>query len=120
MWKWCAGVSKAPAALGEPRVRLRRMALRADRVARQLELAGVRVVAVRAADALAVHLALPVRAVDEHLVELLAVGVVQAGLQQARQVVVQPRLARHGVAVSSPRREWQAAQTSTWPARRPP
>jgi len=50
-------------------------------------------VAGHAADAPLVHLALSVRAVDEYLVELLAVGVVQAGHQQRRQVVIEPRLA---------------------------
>ena len=83
---------------GERRQRgvgLRRVALQAHGVAGELELAGVRVVAVQAAHALLVHLALPERAVDIHLVELLAVGVVQALGQQAGQEVVEPRLARH-------------------------
>ena len=80
---------------GEGRVGLWLVALQAQRVALQSGLRTVRVVAVRAGHAHAVHLALAVRADDEDLVQLLAVGVVQALAQQAGQVIVQVGLAWH-------------------------
>ena len=61
------------------------VALRADRVALGAQRAAVRVVAVAAGHARAVHPALQERAPDVDLVALLAVGVVQAGREQRRR-----------------------------------
>ena len=79
----------------EARVRRLRVALQAHRVAVTLEPARVRVVAVGAAYAVRIHPALAERAVDVDLIELLAVGVVQARRQAHGQVVVEQRFAGH-------------------------
>ena len=70
-----------------------RVALRAGGVAGQPHLLGVRIVAVAAGDARLVHLALAERAPDEHLVLLLAVGVVEALAQRDRQEMVEQPVA---------------------------
>ena len=76
------------------RVELRReVALRADRVARRAQLRAVRLVAVAAGHALRVHAAREERAPVVDLVALLAVGVIEAGRQQRRHVVIRERLA---------------------------
>jgi hypothetical protein len=72
------------------------VALQAGAIARQAQGAAVRLVAVGAADATGVHAALAIRTVDEHLVVLLAIGVIQAGGEQAGQVVVEQGLAGNG------------------------
>ncbi len=75
------------------RVVLRRLvALCADAVARRAQLLRVRLVAVTAGHARGVHAALQPRAPDVDLVALLPVGVVQAGLEQCGQVVVEEGL----------------------------
>ena len=70
----------------------RRMTLAADRIAVDAQLLRVRVVAVAAGHALAMHAALQPRAPDEDFVALLAVDVIQPAHQQRRQVVVEERL----------------------------
>jgi len=90
------GALGAARALGMEVMRLgvvlrREVALRAHRVARRAQLLRVRVVAVAARHARAVHPALQERTPDEHLVALLAVGVIEARRQQRRQVVIHQR-----------------------------
>ena len=71
------------------------MASQAERVALRDQRQAVRIVAVGAADTGLVHPALPEGAVFVHLTELLAVGVVEVGVEQRGQVVVVERLAGH-------------------------
>ena len=83
VWRWCAGASKA---LGQ-------MALAADRVALGAQLQAVRLVAVGAGHPGRVHPALQERAVVEDLAVDLAVGVVEARVEQRGPVAVEQRLA---------------------------
>ena len=64
------------------------MARRAERIARVFRLGLVRIVAVRAADPLVVHLALDERSVLVHFVQNLSVGVVRRPLQEFVVVIV--------------------------------
>ena len=88
-----AGAAGRVAMVAGAVVLARRMALRAHRIAVSTQFLGVRVVAIAAGHALAVHLALQPRTPHEDFVALLAVGVVQARCQHRRQVVVEKRLA---------------------------
>ena len=83
LWKWCFGDSNFSV----------RWQAGADAVRRALDLQVVRVVAVRAGDAGRVHLALEERAVLVDLVLDLAVGEVEALLEERRPVRLQERLA---------------------------
>src|SRR6185295_2842830 len=75
------------------RVLWRRVARQAHLAPRRAELEAVRVVAVRAGDATVKHLGLPKRAVLVHLVADLAIGVVEAILQERHAMRVSERLA---------------------------
>ena len=70
-----------------------RMALRTGGIARKPHLLGMRVVAVAAGDAGLVHLALAEGPPDEHLVLLLAIGMVEALAQRHRQEMVEQAIA---------------------------
>ena len=70
------------------------VALETEVVALELELHAVRVVAVRTAHVVGVHLGLGERAPDIDLVEDLAVGVVEALVEDRRQVAVEKRRGR--------------------------
>ena len=109
------GRIEIPGRTGKTRIRIRLVALDADLVARQPEFAGVGVVAVRTGDAALEHETLTERAVHVHLFELLAVGVVEPVDQEARQVVVEHRLAGRG-----PGREFTAPHMAGRAEFRPP
>ena len=76
----------------EPGPRGGSVALQAQRVTVGTGSPSVRLVAVHAGHALLGHAALPERAVLEHLVQLLPVRVVEPGLEQAREVMVEEGL----------------------------
>ena len=86
--------------------------LGAHGVAGRAQLLGVRIVTVAAGDARKVHAALQPRPPDEHLVTLLAVGVIQRRLDQQRQVMIGEWRAGPVPAASCDRRAWHRAQTS--------
>ena len=75
------------------------MALGADRVAFGFQRAAVRLVAIRTAHALGMHLRLQERPALEHLVQDLAIGMVKARAQQRQGVAVMIGRAGHRVAI---------------------
>ena len=75
----------------------RQVALTAQRISVGTQLRAVRVVAVRAGDARVKHAALQERAVFVDLAVDLPVGVIEARLEQRRQIGVEEGLARHRV-----------------------
>ena len=88
------------------------VALGAQPVPVHPELGAVRLVAIAARNATAIHLALQERAPDVNLVALLSIRVVERRFQRRRAVVIQKTLpARHPSAICA-RRAWHGAQTS--------
>jgi hypothetical protein len=93
---------------------LRRLvALRAHRVAGRAQLERVRIVAIRAGDAVRVHPALRERAPVVDLVAHLPVGEVEAFVEQRAAMRVERRLAVHVVVEMRDARSWQRAQVSS-------
>jgi hypothetical protein len=70
------------------------VALRADGIALGTQHSGVRIVAIGAGDTGGVHAALDEGAPGVHLVALLPVGVIEAGLQQGGPEGIEPVVAR--------------------------